>query len=334
MKFPSIGQFYKAIIISSLAFSCSKISAAHDIAAEKKIIICGVCQNVADSSLCTIRNIQKLGKNFKDYAVIIYENNSKDKTKKIFNHWAEKNHKVVFIHETVPINSLPASRTERIARARNIVIDLAKSQQYCDFEYLIMADLDFKTSWPIDEILATINNPRDWDCVTSNGMTSNSLYYDRYALRDNNFPFGAELLGTYWYGVEMCSAEIKFSGETWIPVYSAFGGLAIYKTASIRNFSYSGIVTEALRQLYRQLFLSSSISKGQLNKYLKIIGIDFEVPLDNIPVVFQENISGEHPANYNYITCCEHVTLHAAMYISGFDKIFINPKMIMQYEGK
>ncbi|MFV0339465.1 MAG: hypothetical protein ACK5MA_02380 [Parachlamydiaceae bacterium] len=41
----------------------------------EKILICGVCKDVELAVGPSIRNIEKLGKRFQDYTVIIYENN-------------------------------------------------------------------------------------------------------------------------------------------------------------------------------------------------------------------------------------------------------------------
>ena len=57
---------------------------------EKKILICGVCRNVEPACEITIENMELLGTFFADYHVIIYENNSTDKTSRIFAEWAKR----------------------------------------------------------------------------------------------------------------------------------------------------------------------------------------------------------------------------------------------------
>jgi hypothetical protein len=193
-----------------------------------------------------------------------------------------------------------------------------------------MVDLDFVTPWPIEEILNTLEVPSEWDCVAANGTFSNGLYYDRYAFRDQHHPFGPENLGDQFWD-ELPGSLFTLSGEEWIPVHSAFGGLAIYKTNSLLKFRYSGIVTKDLKTYCKQVLLSLPATNQQLKSYLSTLGLDANTPNADIPVLFQKNTFGEHPANYEKVTCCEHVPLHASMSVHGHGKIFINPKMIMKY---
>lgn len=299
----------------------------------EKVLICGVGKNIAPTMTNTIQNIEALGSHFADYAVLIYENNSTDQTKRKLQFWTKLNPHVVLQCEDVPTDKLPRSRTEKIARARNCVLAMARDPKYSDFKYLIMADLDFETLWPIAEILNTLKNPADWDCVSSNGHRFRGdlgeIYYDRYAFRDSSLPFGPELLGEgYWKNLD--HTWFSLQGEEWIPAFSAFGGLAIYKTASILNFSYSGTVTEDLKQYYQHIIGTLPRSNPQLQAYLKIIGLNGDADLSLIPIIFQENTPLDRPKDECIITCCEHVALHASLFLQGFGKFYINPKMIME----
>ncbi len=297
---------------------------------QDKILICGVCKNVENAVENTKQNIEALGRHFSDYAVIIYENNSTDNTAAKYKEWAKKNPRLIFLSETIPEKSLPASRTEQIARARNQVLALAREPKFHGFSYLIMADLDFLTPWPIQEILEVIKSPREWDCVCANGVTrAEQNYFDRYAFRTVDFPFGPELIDDhYWWG-EVHRKKIRFEGSDWAPAFSAFGGLAIYKTASMLTFSYSGKVTPDLKRYYKkQIIPLLPADNGHLKQYLRRIKRGTKT---KIPVIFRTNCPKEHPKNYKPVTCCEHVPLHAAMAMHGYGKIFINPKMFMYY---
>lgn len=293
-----------------------------------KVVICGVCKNVEAATRNTIENIELLGSHFQDYKVIIYENNSSDNTPKILSKWSENNSHVLFISENLPKASLPLSRTEKIARARNIVLNEARN--CVGFDYLIMADLDFQTPWPIKEILSTIQSRVSWDCVSANGVISNNVYWDYYALRYKKYPFGPELLGDKLY-YKLCEERIKLTGSKWVPCYSAFGGLAIYKFQSIIPFFYSGTVTKDLKNFYKIIMQSLSMTHTFVKSYLKILNLNNEGNLSNIPIVFRDNFSSEHDEGFHGITCCEHVPLHASMATHGFRKFYINPQMRMIY---
>src|SRR5437016_13480084 len=78
---------------------CSHTFASQSNPKKKKVLICGVCKDVAKAIRNGIENIEATGERFKDYAVIIYENNSSDDTAKILEEWSKRNSRVVFITE-------------------------------------------------------------------------------------------------------------------------------------------------------------------------------------------------------------------------------------------
>lgn len=303
----------------------------HCFALPQKILLCGVGKNVQGTLNHALSSMEELGSYFADYAILLYENNSTDRTPLILQERAAKNPKILFISETLRGKQLSSARTERIAHARNAVLALARRPEYRDFRYLLMADLDFDTLWPMEEILKTIDAEREWDCVAANGISPDGIYCDRYAFRGEQSPFGPELLGDLWW------SELAFSHfhleekEEWIPVYSAFGGLAIYKTESILPFAYSGVVTEDLRQYYQHILLGLSFYSYPLQQYCKWALRKKFAKISEIPVQFRENTRWEHPPYFRTPTCCEHVPLHAAMALHGFGKIYINPKMVVRY---
>lgn len=295
---------------------------------DSKVIIAGICKDSGCAVENTICNIEKLGANFKEYAVIIYENNSSDATPQLYSEWASKNSHVTFISETLPDNQLNVTRTENIARARNKVLACARAATYSDFDYFIFADLDFTCPWPIQEILETIAAPYDWDCVSANGILSAGSYWDRYAYRGTNYPLGPELIDNeFWDGLLVRADEwFTLTSSEWVPVFSAFGGLAIYKMKSILPFTYSGVVTEDLVQYYKCILSTIPHDNRQLQKYLSMNNIKHEELCKEIPIICRENTMQS-----NCIVCCEHVTLHSSMALNGYGKFYINPRLNLKY---
>ncbi|MFV0340873.1 MAG: hypothetical protein ACK5MA_09685 [Parachlamydiaceae bacterium] len=135
--------------------------------------------------------------------------------------WARRNTHVLFVSEYLKLNELPKSREEKIARARNIVLDLAKDAKFDEYTYLVMVDLDFTHSWPIDEIVETTQMQGDWHCISANGK-KNGSYWDRYAFRDSQYPFGPEFLGPDWWN-QLFGSWFNLRGDKPKRVYSAFG---------------------------------------------------------------------------------------------------------------
>jgi len=303
---------------------------------EKKVLICGVGRNIQHALSYDIQNMEALGAYFDDYAIIIYENNSLDNTQAILAEWAQRNSQVTLVSEILNENQLPPSRTEKIARARNRILSLARDPKFKDFKYLIMVDLDFHFIWPYEEILKSIESPFEWDCICANGIESDGIYYDRFAYRDQKAPFGPELLGDLYWKDQRLSSPFSLIGSTeWIPVYSAFGGLAIFKTESVLKFSYSGIVTQDLKKYYQKILLEVSQFDPtfQLDRYLLLQAHQLIHPVDisKVPILFQQHSRWESPNHRaRNIVCCEHIPLLASMALNGFGKIFINPQLVLR----
>lgn len=299
----------------------------------EKVVICGVCKNVAVALPIMIKKIEKLGEEFKDYAVIIYENNSTDESKNQLLCWARNNKKVQLISEDLTYEQLctrtiahakrdgAPCRMELIAYARNQVLNVALSEKFDDFKFVIMTDLDFLEGWSALDVVETLKTHTPWDCIAANCMTRDTRYYDRYAFRDEDFPFGPEFIGEdFWQEANACSQSFDRNGN-FKKVFSAFGGLAIFKRDALKGCEYSGYVTNDLKLFYKSIInkLSSEVyNKYKHNKNIRKAQTDPEIS-------FMAN------SGYDGPVVCEHCTLYASMILSGHDQIFINPKMICIY---
>jgi glycosyltransferase involved in cell wall biosynthesis len=321
----------------------------------EKILICGVAKNVEKAIPNDIQSATDLGRCFLDYRIIIYENNSADATKQLFEEWAERDPHLIFLSEMPSRRTLAeqsnmkiCNRTEMIARARNKVLDVAMESQYDDFKYVVWADLDFVQPWDIENLLDTILNPeQEWDAVLANGS------YDLFALRDPQFPIGFELLGNkYWENLDKVLARFSLDPNGhWRKVYSAFGGLGIYKRESIKECRYSGTVTRDLEKVviewlkkanesqdvclwdeYQELRSSGTtitLKKERIanrKQYPKEFGVRLMNPLGIGRIVWFSCTEGT-----TLPWTCEHVPFHASMALRGHDKIYINPRIIVNW---
>lgn len=308
---------------------------------ESKVLICGIAKNVEKSVPATIRSIQAIGDHFADYRVFIYENNSRDETARKFTEWQARNPKVTFISEMLAEEDFYVQegdkrrkifRTEILARARNIVLNLAMQPQYDDYEYIIVADLDYGRTWYIEGIMSSFNFEGEWDVITANGRAKRG-YWDWYAFRDFRFPFGPELYGPLWWQhIGKWRKTLDFQpGSPYLPVLSAFGGLAIYKRASIKNATYSGTITPDLEELMQMIF-----DKKDPASFPHILQHQKELEMKRIPTATMPDgkIQWFVDTEMRYRDCptvCEHVTFHATMIKNGNNKIYVNPKMLVKY---
>lgn len=308
----------------------------------EKIVICGVCKNVAPFLPTTIASIEDVGSRFKDYRVFIYENNSTDGTPEMLRTWAEQNPRVKVISEVIPREDLLKQcrshtwdnlpyRTEVIARARNIVMKYAMSSELDDYKYLLVADLDFSDRWDIDGIMSSFHQKVEWDALLANGLDQKKHLFDRYALRYEERPLGPELLGEEWWH-ELHRYPVKLKKEAPLfPVYSAFGGLGIYKRAAVKGCHYSGTITPDLETFARRI-IETKPHHSQVLQYFQRNDKDLTVVyLKKDPSAIKWILNS---GGFEFPVCCEHVTFHASMIVNGHDKIFINPQMMLQYDPR
>lgn len=315
----------------------------------------------------SIDNIETIGALFDDYRVFIYENNSTDKTVSLLKEWEKNNSRVSITTETVNDEILALScvnktiqnefyRPEKIARARNIVLNQAMDKTYDDFTYVIWMDLDFEHPFPFEEIVKTCQAEIEWDAVFADGVADNGHHYDSWALRDESLPIGAELIGNQWWDIRGKTVLHFSKNDPWYPVLSAFGGFGIYKRAAIKGCQYAAIVTSDLENLAKKII---SEKKGSNHKEIdlyfsglktlrKIVSLPeptsllplhedqreqfpngndgFLLNTENDALVFRMN-SGV----CQYPCVCEHVPFHASMIVNGHDKLYINPALKLYY---
>ena len=191
-----------------------------------------------------------------------------------------------------------------------------------------MVDMDFKNGIAINGIKNSLNQKNEWDAICANGITKKGTYYDSYALRDKELPFGPEIEGETWWRLSGARKIVLKQNHPLIPVYSAFGGLAIYKRSSIKNCHYSGIVTSQLENFVKQIIFDKP-SHPQVVRYLNMdhsIDSFYRISPEVNSIKWSLNSGG-----YEVPVCCEHVAFHAMMIANGHTKIFINPNMVVRY---
>lgn len=319
-----------------------------------KAIICGVCKDNASRASQSMRMMEKIGGLFEDYRIIVYENNSSDETPALVRTWQEQNNRVFALTENVThvelentiINRYEDGKfftPELIARARNIVLEIALSNKYQDFDTIIWMDMDFVIEPNYTAIKEVFESQREWDAVFAYGVDPYYHYWDWYAFRDRKYPMAAELLGknSSFYKQLILDPQCD-----WYPVYSAFGGCGIYKKESVRNCRYSALVTDDLALLMAHICKENE-SHCMVQQYLNdaqncndvIVlkpsnkGYAFTNPNIGIATTSdQPRIIWKMNSDvYKFPAVCEHVTFHASMIKNGHAKLFINPRFTFHY---
>jgi hypothetical protein len=217
---------------------------------ESTVVICGIARDISKNIMANIARIERLGKMFDDYRVVIYENDSTDNTDILLRQWEDKNYNVKILSEKLGDkkhkSSTDVDRLVALANYRNKYLAEIFSRSVSS-DYIIVADLDLKGGWSYEGICNSFGYD-NWSAMGSNGLLyglSPSLkdedgspsmirvYYDSLAFRRIGHP------------EQHVSSEINAltynRGEEPFRVLSCFGGLALYKHSAFRHDArYSG----------------------------------------------------------------------------------------------
>jgi len=252
---------------------------------QSKMVICGLARNTAQSLSLIKNRLEQTGKLFKNYRIVIFENDSADATRDILKQWESDNSHIHLIKCSQPdckFGDRPLyeygitgrDRITKMAQFRNIYLDYVK-KIYADYDYVIVVDMDLKGPWSLDGLAHSVGSD-NWDVIAAYGLHSligtlgNLLVmYDglAYVAGNGSYEDPKRFIQNY-FRMNFLNGVGAKKGDPLIPVKSAFSGLAIYTIKSIVDSHYKP-------------------------------GI------------------------------CEHVGFHQSMAENGYDRIFINPSMIL-----
>lgn len=213
---------------------------------ERSAVILCLARDCAPALPAVFRNLNTFSRCAGAATTVFFENDSQDQTKQILKDWIANNERA----ELIALDGLSSQfphRTPRLAYIRNLAIETVR-KRFADADYVILLDGDDIGAHPIKiEAIAEALNFLERN-VTCAGVFPNQLgpYYDLWALRH------AELCpNDVWEDVADLATANGVSDEAAfhrvfgkrtfqiapeqepIAVQSAFGGLGIYKTASI-----------------------------------------------------------------------------------------------------
>lgn len=281
------------------------------------LAILAIVKNCEKTLYKNVKKISKLCSEFSSVKMFVFENNSTDNTKEIlkkckedfdfFNFWAF-DYSEEELHQIAPTLHVKGKlcRIELITHARNFLLDRLKEESN-NFDYTLVIDID-AFYFNVKKLPKIIKKYSDFDCISVNGLTKRLRYRDAFAFRSKDFPFGPEFFNDYWWSTLVFKMQRRYFGNNLIPVFSAFGGMAIYKTQSYISSSYACHPTKEYLAIQKQIYESVNIQDKE-----KIT--DISKPLPN--------------TNFNSDIICEHVPLHYKMIFNGFDKIYMLPSWIM-----
>lgn len=206
-----------------------------------KVVICGITRDNAIFFETMKKYIEGIGKEFADYRVILFENDSGDGTKELLAKWMTQNSKVTILTKNFHNKKRP--NIKFMADARNYYLQELAKPEYGDFDIMMVADMDMPYGFDIRGIRDSFSQINRWDAICSNGVLMGDRMYDAFAFRSKDFPHAPYDVGDheYWNVIKPKIQRVISPKHDLMPVDSCFGGLAFYKRSKIKDCSYDSI---------------------------------------------------------------------------------------------
>lgn len=246
-----------------------------------KIIFSGLCINIEKNILNLKNRFEQLGSYFKDYKVIIFENDSIDNTRNLLKKICKENNNFHLIECEDAINckynTLQAKehgifsdkRMQKMIKYRNILLNNIK-KYYANYDVICMTDLDISGPININGIAHSFGLYDRWDAISAygiNGITLTAgqpMYYDLIAYKDEKYDINKNLFDIIPISYIMYTKKI---GDDIIKVKSAFAGLELIKM----NVIMSGVDYTPLDNKYtceHIIFHDNMINHNYNNIYI------------------------------------------------------------------
>ena len=273
--------------------------------------------------------------------VYVFENNSTDRTPELLHSAAGERPFMHVRSETWDLDQFRESskartwdnkccRLELISEARNRLLDWMREDGLAAGDRVVIIDWDFREPPPLDALVRTIRELPDAAAAAfANGVDSTGRYYDLYELRTREHPFGPELIGDRFWTSRRRRRDLRrviAPTESPIEVYSAFGGLAIYRAEALQGCRYSPYPTPELDSFYKERLTEDPgnrdtrrIRRGEVEKVRDgaLMGAH----------LFDEQLFYLNNSGYNFPIAAEHVNLHVTMRARSRGELLILPSL-------
>jgi hypothetical protein len=221
----------------------------NDFRLNSKILITGLVRNAQFTLLNDLNTFQRAFANFSHIQYLLVESDSSDSTLLKLDQISKELENFSYVTLGSLDSKIPA-REARIGFCRNAYLaQLRDNPKYKEVEYLVVADWDGINSELDPVAIESCLQVSGWDGCFANQYR---YYYDIYALRHPVWsPNDCWKYESFLRSIGLSHIEAREkavysrqkhipSNSPWIPVHSAFGGLAIYRVSSIKLASYQG----------------------------------------------------------------------------------------------
>jgi hypothetical protein len=208
--------------------------------ARRRLVIAGLCRSVRHFLPRLAARVERLGAQFREYRVVLFENDSDDATLEFLLDWRRRDDRVHVLSERLGHFRYPQIRAEdrawRMAEYRNRYRRFVL-EHFGDFDDLLVTDTDLAGGWSYEGLANTIGQD-DWDFVGSYGLQravgehGGLFQFDAWAFRAHGHPEPHA-------NVEV-NLMVLDRGEPMLPVLSCFGGMGVYRMEAMRSAEYGG----------------------------------------------------------------------------------------------
>ena len=262
----------------------SSYTSGAQIASSNGIVICGLVRDAEDSIPRIIRQVEDLGRLFREYRVFILENDSEDRTREKLLEWAKHNENVTVLgcgvnQEMCRLDlakterqKIYPSRMKKMAMLREELREAVQSlhDQNADFERIVgRPRFPFTAMWDFDlegvlyhdgimsSLLALENT--SYTGICANGirpLLGGHLYYDTLAHRESTEPLDIRMKAAHDLRIGLGGFS---ESDGIVPVSSCFGGFALYNTKAFVDATYLSLRSDPLECEHTTLSRSDSI---------------------------------------------------------------------------
>lgn len=217
---------------------------------KRSVLITGLARNVGDRIEGEIIRLERAFRSFEEISFFVVESDSEDTT-------VRELEKLQSSRGNFRFNSLGTlrfqipDRVTRIAFCRDAYMrEIRQNPRYQSYDYICIVDFDLENDSLSASGIESCFSRSDWCGVFAN---QKGAYYDIYALRSRNWSEtncwesdrllreeGLDPNISRHIAVYSKMRKVDIHGP-WIPVESAFGGLAIYRRKCIADTNYQSI---------------------------------------------------------------------------------------------
>ncbi|AQM73342.1 glycosyltransferase domain-containing protein [Noumeavirus] len=226
-------------------------------AKNSRIVFCGMLRDCEDRVPEIIHEFERFDGMFRDWRLLVVENDSVDNTRKLLLDWAKKNKRVVVLGCGVNAKeckmSLPktlghqidSARIDKMSLLRNIYLDYTK-KYFANWDYLVPVDLDATAKWYMDGFfnsLGWFKKDKNLSVLAASGIlrfpSGMSSQYDSFAIIGPE-PGALQTFHNDRWLSHAIGRKLEYMnlepGADLEPVYSAFGGICIYRLADVLKY--------------------------------------------------------------------------------------------------